>query len=329
MKRLALIALILALVPLAAPASGEEALYTAIITHNYPNSTTNMYKEPDTESAKLKWLNPGAKLLILEVFPEWVRAQSGSTVGYILRHRIDRVEPIDPVNTPRYGVIKYEYYAVLSQSVGIMDAPSPDAKTLETMTAGAYIAVIGVENGWAKLIHKRQYGYIDTRLLDDLLPVAPDAERALPGEPIAVYMTYFNNNPSRIVNLRVACSRMNRVMQPGEELLFNDTVGRFTAENGYTLAPVLVDGELKPGYGGGSCQVSSTLYNVVLQLQGLTVTERSPHGANGATYLPHGVDASSGDLDFHFRNDYSFPIRIDSHIQDLGMFIVIYKEAAR
>ena len=330
MKRLVLLALLLALIlPAAVPASAEEALYTAIVTRNYPNSTTNVYKEMDTESAKLKWLNPGAKLAILEVYPEWVKARSGNTVGYILRHRVDQVEAIDPVNTPRYGVIKYEYYTVLSQPVDIMDDKSSDATVLNSLTPGAYVAIIGVEDGWAKLIHKRQYGYIDTRLLDDLLPVAPDAETALPGQPIAVYMTYFNNNENRINNLRVACRRMNRVMQPGEELLFNDTVGRFTAANGYMLAPVLVDGELKPGYGGGSCQVSSTLYNVVLQLPGLTVTERSPHGANGATYLPHGVDASSGNLDFHFRNDYAFPVRIDSHIQDLGMFIVIYKEAAR
>ncbi|MBR4499226.1 MAG: VanW family protein, partial [Paludibacteraceae bacterium] len=35
------------------------------------------------------------------------------------------------------------------------------------------------------------------------------------------------------------------------------------------------------GYGGGSCQVSSTLYNTVLQLPGITVTERHPHGSNG------------------------------------------------
>jgi vancomycin resistance protein YoaR len=78
-------------------------------------------------------------------------------------------------------------------------------------------------------------------------------------------------------------------------------------------------------YGGGSCQVSSTLYNVVLQLSGLTVLRRAPHGSNGAKYLPHGVDASSGMLNFVFRNDYPFPISIAAHTQDGSLFIAIYK----
>lgn len=326
MKKLFSSALILILLLSAMPCIAEDALYTAIVTRNYENSTTNIYKAMDTNSTKLKWLNPGAKLTILAVYPNWVKAQSGNTVGYILRHRVDRVEPIDPVNTPHYGVEKYQYYTVLSQPVDVYEDKSHDSAVLSSMTPGAYVAIIGIEEGWAKLVYHRQYGYIDTRLLDDLLPVAPQAETALPGEVIAVFISFFSNNENRINNLRVACDRMNRVMQPGDKLLFNDTVGRFNAANGYLPAPVLIDGELVSGYGGGSCQVSSTLYNTVLQLPGLTVTERSPHGANGAPYLPHGVDASSGALDFHFRNDYPFAVRLDSHIQDFGMFIVIYKE---
>ncbi|MDD3109161.1 MAG: VanW family protein, partial [Eubacteriales bacterium] len=78
---------------------------------------------------------------------------------------------------------------------------------------------------------------------------------------------------------------------------------------------------------GGSCQVSSTLYNAVLQLTGLTVLRRAPHGANGIAYLPHGVDASSGGLNFVFRNDYPFPVRIYAHVQDGSLFVAFYKES--
>ena len=86
------------------------------------------------------------------------------------------------------------------------------------------------------------------------------------------------------------------------------------------------DGELIMSPGGGSCQVSSTLYNTILQLPGITVLERHAHGVNGASYLPHGVDASSGDLNFRIRNDYSFPIRIEGSVHDFALFIAIYKE---
>ena len=76
-----------------------------------------------------------------------------------------------------------------------------------------------------------------------------------------------------------------------------------------------------------ACQVSSTLYNVVLQLPGITVLQRRAHGDNGASYLPIGVDAAVGNsaLNFRFRNDYPFPIRIDASAQDGALTIAIYK----
>jgi vancomycin resistance protein YoaR len=67
------------------------------------------------------------------------------------------------------------------------------------------------------------------------------------------------------------------------------------------------------------------LYNVVLQLTGLTVLVRSPHGPHGVSYIPHGVDASSGKLNFIFRNDYPFPVTISAHVQDGSLFVAIYK----
>ena len=90
---------------------------------------------------------------------------------------------------------------------------------------------------------------------------------------------------------------------------------------------MLVDGNSKLGYGGGTCQVSSTLYNTVLQLPGLTVLQRRAHGPSAASYLPHGVDAAVGndELNFRVRNDYPFPIRFDASSQDGALYISIYK----
>ena len=81
-------------------------------------------------------------------------------------------------------------------------------------------------------------------------------------------------------------------------------------------------------YGGGSCQVSSTLWDTLMQLPGITVLRRNPHGANAASYLPHGMDAASGTntQNFIFRNDFDFPIRIDASTHDLALFVAIYKE---
>lgn len=89
---------------------------------------------------------------------------------------------------------------------------------------------------------------------------------------------------------------MTRVMQPGESLDFNAQIGPYKRTNGYHPAPVLIDGGSQLGYGGGTCQSSSTLYNAVRQLSGLTVLYRRPHGPGCAKYLPMHQDAAVGNV---------------------------------
>ena len=220
------------------------------------------------------------------------------------------------------------YYTVADRDVEVKADKSVDSETLSTLTEGARIAIAGFEDGWAVVIHKRVYGYIDTRELSEVYPVAGSEETADAQTPISVFSSFYSDNPDRIVNLGVCCNFISHVLQPGEVMNFNNEVSPFSAANGYKLAPVLVDGETKQGYGGGSCQVSSTLWDTVMQLPGITVLHRNPHGDNAASYLPHGMDAASGTptQNFIFRNDYDFPIRIDASTHDLVLFIAIYKE---
>lgn len=327
MHRKTLIMLVFLSLCVACGAQAAETLYNAIITRNFANSTTTVYAEMDRESKRYTAYKPGRKIEITAVYPEWVQIKYGKGVGYVLRKRVDEAVPVDPVNTPPFGVEVYTFWAIATQDTPVLAEPKDGAQVLSTVTEGAKLAFIGVEGGYAKLVYHRQYGYVDTRLLKELLPVAGMAAEATDAEtPIAVFCSFYNTNENRISNLEVACNRLNRVMQPGDLLDFNGTVGPFTKNNGYLPAPVLIDGETKQGYGGGSCQISSTLYNTILQLPGISVVERHAHGANAAPYLPAGVDASSGDLNFRISNSYDFPIRIDSSCHDYCLFMAIYKE---
>lgn len=328
-KMAALCLTLILLCPVFQAAGAEEALrpvlYDAIITRNYPTSTTTVYAEMDILSKRLTYYRAGDKLQVTAVYPGWVEIRYGNGYGYILRHRIDQVSPVDPVHTPPYGVEVFTYTAVITRDTPVLFEPDERAEVLDVLTSGAKVALLGMENGYAKLVHKRYYGYIDTRLLDEIYPVAGDVSMGDSDTPLAAYCTFYADNPDRTNNLVIACTRLERVMKPGESLNFNNSVGPFSKANGYLPAPVLIDGQTKMGYGGGSCQISSTLYNVVLQLPGLNVQERHPHGASGAAYLPHGVDASSGDLNFRFSNGYDFPIRIEASCHDLCLFIAIYR----
>lgn len=333
-RRWALLALaalmLLALLP--AQAADNEVLYTAKITDLYPNSTTNVYAKPDLSSKVLANYKPNQPIQIVEVLPNFVGIKLGNKTGWVLRHRIMDPVALDFANTPKFGTVVNHLYATAERDIEVKASPDAGSETLMVLHKGAQIGFLDVDNGWARTIFKRRYGYVDTRTLPELAMVASSEEAGTEDIPIAVYNSFYDisdneNNHNRINNLTVGSQRMSKTMVPGQVLDFNSEVGPFRASNGYMPAGALVDGELVfDVYGGGSCQVSSTLYNVVLQLSGLTVLRRAPHGVNGAQYLPHGVDASSGRLNFVFRNDYDFPITIKAHVQDGSLFIAIYKE---
>ncbi len=108
---------------------------------------------------------------------------------------------------------------------------------------------------------------------------------------------------NRVNNMELAASRINGiVLAPGEEFSMNRTILDRTKENGYYLAPAIRNGTYEKEYGGGVCQVSSTLFNAVMMAD-LTVTERHHHSWP-MTYVPIGRDATiaTGYKDFKFVN---------------------------
>lgn len=277
----------------------------------------------------------GMRVVVHALYPTFafISYESGRITGYVKRVCLEDPKPVDASATPPYGVDFNHFIArVAAQDAPITTSPG-GGHTLITLHQGAPVSFIGFEQGYGKLIYHRQYGYLDSRLLEEIIPVYEDAEPAGPDRPVAAYTSFYKittdeSNLNRIENIRVACRKLGALpLLPGANLNFNRDVGPYRAAAGYKPAGVLIDGELKQGYGGGTCQVSSTLYNVVLQLPGLTVLQRRAHGGNGASYLPIGVDAAVGnsELNFRFRNDYPFPIRIDAQAQDGALTIAIYK----
>ena len=295
---------------------------------------SRMLTEPGDWGETVTYVKKGRRVDILEVLPNFLYVRADGYEGYLYRSRVKDVRAADPVNTPPYGVIVYTYMAKAAGDAPIRTSPENTADILITLHDGARVAVIGFENGWARLIYKRQYGFLSVEHLRDIVTVksspADDALKA----PLAVYTSYYKTddteaNIGRIMNIQVACAKLSAItLQPGEKLDFNRDVGPYNSENGYHVAPVLADKKLKLNYGGGTCQVSSTLYNVLLQLPGITIVKRRAHGANGASYLPHGVDAAVGNsaLNLIYRNDYDFPIRIDASAQDGALYMSMWRE---
>ena len=134
---------------------------------------------------------------------------------------------------------------------------------------------------------------------------------------LGVCETKHNTNENRNTNLRILCAALNgKIIQPGEEFSYNETLGERTEEKGYKPAPAYSGTRLIDSVGGGVCQGSSTLYNCVL-LADLEVVTRLCHGAT-VSYLPIGLDAAVnwGTTDFVFRNNWNFPVMIQAEVAD-------------
>lgn len=270
---------------------------------------------------------------ILYLDPLWAIVRYDGKIGYVKRHRIHTVEAVDPVNTPPYGVQKPQYVATTASTAEVHVSMTHDDMCWVVLQPGTKLTVWKIIDGWAVVTYWRTYAYIDINDLTDLVRVSPTDQALSDDTPIAAYTSFYKmvdteKNANRMVNIDVGIQRMSVVLQPGESFNCNQQMGPYTPENGYLIAGTLAEGESSEGYGGGTCQVSSTIYNALLQLPGVKILQRRPHGENGAPYLPHGVDAAVGNdsLNLRFRNDYDFPIRLEGHTNyDGALCWLIYR----
>ena len=306
----------------------SPAIYTCHLT-----DASSFFKERSLESERVAYVRTSGPIDVLYVGSYWAIVRYGNDIGHIKRDRIHQVPPADPVNPPPYGGQKSAYVATTAAVCEVRKSMSDTDDSWVVLNPGTKLSIWKIQDGWAIVPYWRTYGYINMNDLTDLIPVSPTDDPISADSPIAAYTSYYTMvqtdiNRSRIINIRVACDRLTRVMQPGESLNFNTQVGPYRPQYGYQKAWVLINGESVPGYGGGTCQVSSTLYNALLQLPGVEILQRRPHGPAGAKYLPHGVDAAVGsdNLNLRFRNNYDFPIRVEGHTSDDGaLLMLVYK----
>lgn len=129
--------------------------------------------------------------------------------------------------------------------------------------------------------------------------------------------TPHGDNENRNGNLRKACELLDGlVLQPGQELSYNEALGPRTKELGWLPAPAYSGTKLVDSPGGGICQVSSTLYLASVYSE-LTIVERRNHGYP-VSYIPLGMDAtvSWGFADLKIRNDSPMPVKIQAEESD-------------
>ena len=134
---------------------------------------------------------------------------------------------------------------------------------------------------------------------------------------LACFSTEFDSSAEdRAHNIALAAQKLNgSIISPGGVLSFNRVVGERTAKNGFREAKIISGGKYVQGYGGGVCQVSTTLYNAAL-LAGLKVEEYHPHSLQ-VGYVPPSRDAMvSGDyFDLKIRNNRQTDVYVRAEVK--------------
>ena len=146
-------------------------------------------------------------------------------------------------------------------------------------------------------------------------------------EQLSTFSTkIYSKDSARQNNIKITCNTLNNTtVKNGASFSFCDTVGKATSTKGYQEADVFDhNGNKTKGLGGGNCQVSSTLYNAVLAVSSLKVTERHEH-SNDVPYVKDGKDAAVayGSYDLKFVNNTGNDIKIKASTDGSSVTISI------
>lgn len=181
-------------------------------------------------------------------------------------------------------------------SGGIELVPSHPGRTLDVADARAAIEkAVFSEAGRAATVATRPSEPVRT---------TTDAKAMGITGIVGSYTTTYGGTPGRLHNVQLVAELIDgALIAPGARFSFNETTGERNAANGFEAAPVIVNGELENGIGGGVCQVSTTLFNAAFEA-GLSIDRRTNH-ALYISHYPLGRDATVNypDLDLVFTND--------------------------
>ncbi|WP_172894156.1 VanW family protein [Micromonospora purpureochromogenes] len=224
--------------------------------------------------------------------------------------------------TPRVDVKRLR--AALGDKLASIESPPKDA----TMT---------ISGGKPKMLPGRAGQQLDSAALArDLLAVLPKADgrtvsgELKPAEPelteaklgalgikerVSTFTTRFPGGLSspRSQNIVQAAKDVDgTVVKPGETFSLNGHTGERGYDQGYKDAPVIVNGKLVPGVGGGVSQFTTTLFNASYYA-GLEDVEHKPHSFYFSRY-PAVIESTIfwPDLDFKFRNNTPHGVLIDT-----------------
>ncbi len=152
-------------------------------------------------------------------------------------------------------------------------------------------------------------------VIEEDLPRGTVEELNMVQDVLGTFETRFAGGAAgRVQNVNNGVRLFNgTTLYPGEEFSANEAFGVFDASNGYAKGASYENGKVVESYGGGVCQVTSTLYNALLAAE-LEISERWNHSMV-VSYVERAKDAAVAGTykDLKFINNTDYPIYLEGY----------------
>jgi len=288
------------------------------------NINFHLRKTPSKEGRKVVQIIEDETVAVLRVDGEWALCQKGNSKGYAYVEWLRRYRPLNAYKHPIPGTTRQTGLAVMKLPAML----ATEGVVPSVLLPGDVVAVHNVQGQTAD-VNIWQGKSILQNSAFEYTPF-PKPEDALPGEAIAAFTTFWNKDTgrrlhdNRVFNIHESARRIDNVMiEPAGSFSFNAYCAPYRKSNGYLLAPnISQDGS---GYGGGVCQVSTTLLLAVAQLP-VCVDKWELHSSYGVPYAPLWLDSAVGNFsDLAFTNQMPYAIRLSAKAQQDCVTVVVYR----
>jgi Uncharacterized vancomycin resistance protein len=240
--------------------------------------------------------------------------------GKLVRAEWDWIESNEPVNATR----------TIASNDKVVYTPHTDAYRLDVepleKKAASWIIVPDSQIGKQPEPEQALTMQLEVKTVQPEITLEKLKNEGIDRKIIEFTTNFATSAEGRAYNVTSTAKALNDwVLEPGEVFSYGDVVKKTEEEYGYKEAPVISNGKLVPGIGGGICQVSSTLYNAILRISGIDIVERRNHSLPVA-YLPKGQDATfaSGAIDFRFRNSTGKKLIIRTVVEDRKLTVKLF-----
>lgn len=281
----------------------ETAVYNAVTTA----SGLNVRTEPTINSPAINLLLRGTPVMVLEeietedtINPIWLRIiYDDDKVGYVSKHYVEYLEYHDYISS-QHGLTTPPYLNMRKEA-------TTSSKSLMILRKGSHVTILSEKKTndyykkWYEIDYNGQRGWIAGMYVDvfewELLT--------------HVSTTSHGSSSNRNHNMELASNTLaGTVILPEKSFSWLKTMGSCSAAKGYLEAPVYVRGKLVNGYGGGVCQVSTTI-NIAAKSIGLKTNARPHSGRVAYASIEDEATVSYPYTDFSFTNTLDVPILLE------------------